>query len=156
MVLKETLISPDLIQEAIDLFTRVRNVPFRLGLDHNPDKLFKEGVGHCDRKHLYLLPRLQHLGYRVDIGIAIFDWRQLPIPDTIISLLKDPIQKHMFLFANDQAVDATWPPGMTGFTTNSWDGINATPLGVEAIKIFKPNPAILHARILAGDLRDLI
>lgn len=156
MTFKEILTSPDLIQGAIELFTRVRNIPYRLGLDGNPDKLFSEGVGNCTRKSLYLLSKLPPLGYKVEVGIAVFDWRQLPIPDEIISLLKKPVQRHMFLFANGQQIDPTWHPGIPGFTVSEWDGINPTPLGVPAIKIIKPNPAILQVRALASSLKNLI
>lgn len=138
------------IQQAIEFFTQVRNIPYRLGLNGDPNKLISEGVGNCTRKHLYLQPRLKQLGYKVDIGIAIFDWRELPIPDEVISLLNDPIQRHMFLFVNDQPIDATWPPGIPDFPVIEWDGINATELGVSAQKIIKPNLLILQARSIAS------
>lgn len=149
------------IQQSVELFKRVRNFPYRLGLDGDPDKLVTEGVGNCTRKHLYLLPKLKQLGRKTEIGVAVFDWRQLLIPEEIISLLKDPIQAHMFLFVDDKPVDATWPQDLPpGFPSNQWDGINATPLGVTALEIIKPNSLIFQTRLIASStfnvLRNLL
>jgi len=139
------------VRQGVELFTKVRDFPYRLGLDGDPNKLVTEGVGNCTRKHLYLLPRLKQLGYKPEVGIAVFDWRQLPIPEEIISLLNDPIQAHMFLFVDGKPIDATWPPYLpVGFSSNQWDGINTTPLGVTALEIIKPNPLIFQTRLVAG------
>jgi hypothetical protein len=142
------------VQQGIELFAQVRNIPYRLGLDGDPNKMVNEGVGNCTRKHLYLQPRLEQLGYKVDIGIAVFDWRQLPIPNEIIFLLNDPIQAHMFLFVDSKPIDATWPPGIPGFLSSQWDGINATPLGVSALEIIRFNPLVFKARSMASRTVD--
>lgn len=144
------------IKRGIDLFAQVRNIPYRLGLDGDPNKMMNEGVGNCTRKHLYLQPRLKELGYKVDIGIAVFDWRELPIPNEIISLLNDPIDTHMFLFVDNKPVDATWPPGIPSFFSNRWDGVNATLLGVAAIEIIRFNPLVFKARSTAARTVDFL
>lgn len=150
-----------IFNRASEVFGKVRDIPYILGLDGNPNRLLVENVGNCTRKHLYLLPRLQALGYKVTVGIAEFDWRELPIPIEITNLLKDPIDTHLFLYAsldgNETVVDATWDFGMPqGFPVNAWDGYNSTQIGVSPIKIHRENYQVLKARALASAARRSI
>lgn len=137
--------------EASRLFRTVRDVPYVLGVDGNPDKLLIDNLGNCTRKHLYLLPQLQALGYKVTLGITEFDWRDLPIPPNILQLLKDPIDSHLFLYAsldgNEMIVDATWDSGMPeGFIINDWNGVNSTLIGVSALQVRKESYRVLQTR----------
>lgn len=145
-------------QAAITLFTNVRDIPYALGADGNIEGLVDDRIGGCARKHLYLLPRLQKLGYKVDIGIAHFDWRNLPIPSDILSLLKQPVQHHMFLYVGADEfvleIDATWDKGMEplGFPVFDWDGVSSTGLTVNAINPRPQNQLILKARAVASSV----
>ena len=137
--------------EAVQLFMRVRDIPYALGLDGNPNKLFVDSLGNCTRKHLYLIPGLQALGYKITLGIAEFNWRDLPVPPEVLQLLKNPVDSHLFLYAsldgNDMTVDATWDSGMpTGFLVNDWNGINSTQIGVPALRIRREDYHVLHSR----------
>ena len=141
---------------AVELFTKVRDVPYALNADGNIEGLFEDGVAGYTRKHLYLLPRLKKLGYKVDIGIAEFDWRELPIPTDIQELLKDPHGYHMFLYVGTgkatKVVDATWDKGMTrlGFPVFSWDGVSSTGLAIKATNARRQNLLTLKTRAIAS------
>lgn len=137
--------------EASKLFQTIRDVPYVLGLDGDPSKLFVDNLGNCTRKHLWLLPRLQKLGYAVTLGIAEFDWRDLPVSPDILQLLEDPVDSHLFLYAsldgNEMTVDATWDSGMpTRFLVNDWNGINSTQIGVPALRVRRESYHVLHSR----------
>ena len=140
------------IQSAGELFKKIRDIPYALGEDGDIEGLLRDGKGGCARKHLYLLPRLQQLGYEVDIGIAQFDWRDLPIPKEILVLLKQPIQHHMFLYVGINSanieIDATWDSGMKelGFPILNWDGVSPTGISVEGKNPRKQNLNVLKAR----------
>ena len=134
-------------QNAASIFTRVRDIPYVLGTQNN-----------CTNKHFYLLPKLKQLGYKIEIGIAQFNWQDLsPIPKEITALLKDPIDVHLFLYAKrnsaEMIVDASWDPGMPdGFQINSWDGCNQTVIGVPALSIHRVSYHLLSARVSLGRL----
>ena len=133
-------------------FNMIREVPYRLGLDGNPKKLFSENFGNCTRKHLYLARHLYMLGYQVTMGIATFDWRDLPIPPEILKLLKESIDTHLFLIANfghgKLNVDATWDSQMpTGFPINNWDGDNSVQIGVPSRWIREENYFVFNKRV---------
>ena len=139
--------------EASAVFSRVRGVPYVMGLDGDPAKLFSENRGNCTRKHAHLAHRLQRLGYSVQYGIATFDWRQLPIPQEILALLKDPVDTHLFLYTSrdgiEVVVDATWDPEMPdGFASNTWDGRSSTQIAVSPLQITRTHPRVLEARAL--------
>jgi len=147
---KETI-----FDSASKIFGKVRDIPYVLGLDGNPNKLFVENVGNCTRKHLYLVPQLQALGYKITLGIAEFDWRDLPIPEEVISLLKNPIDTHLFLYAaydgNETVVDATWDSGMPqGFFVNAWNGYDSTQIGVPVKIIHRKSYHIFKTKALVG------
>lgn len=143
-------------QSAVNLVTTVRDVPYALAADGNIEGIFDDGTSGCTRKHLYLLPRLQKLGYKVQIGLADFDWRGLPIPENVLSLLKDPIGYHMFLYVGvnraENILDVTWDKRMErlGFAVFDWDGNSSTGLTVNPISTRRINPIVLKARSLAS------
>jgi hypothetical protein len=140
------------IDEAVRLFTSVRDVPYMLGGEDCPERLFIDGFGGCTRKHMYLAPRLRALGYKVSIGMSVFDWRNLPIPSHILQLLQNPIQYHMFLFIQSNGtsvlVDATWDNkmGTLGFPVLHWDGVSSTGLAVDALEYWIQNMLVLQTR----------
>lgn len=150
-IVKENLLS------APELFQNVRDIPYVLGADDKPEDVFSDNFGGCTRKHLYLAPRLKQLGYRVEIGIARFDWRELPIPKDILALLKQPIQYHMFLYVNQKGnrfiADAIWDKEMCqrGFPLMEWDDQNFSLLGVKPISLTTYNLPVLRFRSLVSE-----
>lgn len=139
--------------QAAEIFERVKNVPYVLGLDGKPNRLFVENVGNCTRKHFYLASRLQTLGYQITLGVAEFDWRNLPIPTEITNILKNPVDSHLFLYATygggEMVIDATWDSGMPqGFLINTWNGHDNTQIGVPAIRIYRENYQLIRAKAL--------
>ncbi|MDO9027376.1 MAG: hypothetical protein Q7U68_00715 [Candidatus Roizmanbacteria bacterium] len=151
---------------AQELFTLVRDIPFVLGAEGKPETLIRDNCGGCTRKHLFLAPRLKRIGYQVDIGIAQFDWRKLPITDDILLLLKKPIQYHMFLYLSKNGintiVDVTWDKGMSekGFPLLEWSNGGGTEIAVSPIKISRVNLPILQVRSLVSqslnNIKELI
>src|SRR3989344_6791763 len=130
-------------QTAVNLTLAVRDVPYSLGSDGNTEGLLSEGIGGCARKHFYLMPRLQRLGYKVAIGMSQFDWREFPIPRDILSLLKQPVQHHLFLYFGfnnpENVLDVTWDNGMgpLGFPVFHWDGYTSTGIAVNPTSVRK-------------------
>ncbi len=142
-------------------FAKVRNVPYVLGVDGNPNKLLDENKGNCTRKHLYLAGKLVQLGYKVSLGVAVFDWEELPIPQEITGLLKDSTDTHLFLYASldgkEDVVDATWDPQMPqGFKVNTWDGESPTQIGVPAKKIWREDFRLFQTKATVGQALRVI
>ena len=147
--------------EAKALFTKVRDIPYVLGLDGNPNKLLSEYKGNCTRKHLYLANKLIPLGYKVSLGVATFDWKELPIPNRITNLLKDSIDTHLFLYVAlnglENVVDATWDSQMPeGFIKNNWNGENSVPICVPVKNTWRENVNIFQTKALVGQLLRII
>lgn len=153
----ERVVGTEGLLSAPQLFIKVRDIPYILGVEGKPETLLKDNFGGCTRKHLFLAPRLKQMGYEVEIGIAQFNWRELPIPIGILNLLKQPIQYHMFLFLNRGAknfvVDATWDKDMykLGFPLIEWDESNQSNLGVKAIRAYKQNLFVLKSRSFVSE-----
>ncbi|MCG2691965.1 hypothetical protein L6272_04020 [Microgenomates group bacterium] len=145
-------------KDAARIATEVRDIPYALNADGNIKAIFEDRIAGCTRKHLYLLPRLKQLGYKVAIGLTDFDWRKLPIPDKVLSLLIDPIGYHMFLYYGferaENVLDVTWDKGMQhlGFPVFDWDGLSATGLTVEGSRTRKINRFVLQARSKASTI----
>ncbi|MBI4973372.1 hypothetical protein HZC27_02050 [Candidatus Roizmanbacteria bacterium] len=134
-----------------ELFTLVRDIPYKLA-GGDPEALIRDNHGECTRKHLFLAPRFRKLGYKVDIGLAIFDWRDLPIPSEILALLQSPIQHHMFLYAEKDGrrsiIDATWDKKMSerGFPLIDWQDEGNMNLAVNSNHVKIVHLPILQAR----------
>jgi len=158
----ERIINNENVLSASELFVKVRDVPYILGADGNPEMLIEDNFGGCTRKHLYLAPRLKQMGYDVKIGIAQFDWRELPISKDILALLKQPVQYHMFIFLNKGnnhfMVDATWDKEMNkfGFPLVEWSESNQSNLGIKPICMYKQNLFVLKSRsFISENIRTL-
>ena len=144
------------IKKAVDAFYQVRNIPYVLGLDGDPNKLLPESKGNCSRKDLYLASQLKELGFEVILGIAAFSLAELPIPQAFINLLANPIDSHMFLYVrhpsigNYMRIDLTWDPELKTkkFPINEWDGIHTNELGVKAHTIRTENLKLFQTKAL--------
>ena len=153
----EKTIRKEYLTSASELFIKVRDVPYILGVEGKTETLLEDNFGGCTRKHLFLLPRLKQMGYEVKIGIAQFDWRELPIPKDILNLLKQPVQYHMFLFLNKKTksfmADATWDKEMNkfGFPLTEWDESNQLNLGIKPISVDKQNLFLLQSRSFVSE-----
>jgi hypothetical protein len=147
----------EILSEASRLFATVRDVPYILGVDGNPANLLTQRLGNCTRKHLFLAPKLVQLGFDVQLHVASFNWRDLPIPEEVTSQSADPTDTHLFLTAtrngNEMIVDATWDSDMPdGFAVNSWDGTNQTTLGVPALSVAPVSYQALYSRVMLGSV----
>lgn len=142
-------------QKAVLLFEKVREVPYKLGLDGDPTKLFRDGYGNCVRKLLYMAPRLGLLDYKVtSVGVAIFDWKDLRVPKATLRLLSDQYDLHPFLYIKNHngeeiQIDNSWDSKMPeGFRKLNWDGESSTGIGVQPIDMYKENIGMLSVRVL--------
>ncbi|KKR85984.1 MAG: hypothetical protein UU32_C0025G0007 [Candidatus Woesebacteria bacterium GW2011_GWB1_41_10] len=136
------------------LAMEARDVPYKLGLDGDVKKLTKENLGNCARKCYWLIPRLRELRCKMALGLAEFNWNDLPIPREIVRLLKDPTDTHMFLYVDygkgEKVLDIAWDPGMpSGFPINSWgkDG-GEMKIGVPATRIHRVDYKLFHTRAM--------
>jgi hypothetical protein len=144
------------IEKAVNAFYQVRNIPYVLGLDGDPNKLLPESKGNCSRKDLYLASQLKELGFEVVLGIAAFSWAELPIPQAFINLLANPVDSHMFLYVrhpsnnNYMRIDPTWDPELKAkkFPINEWDGLHTNELGVNAFAIHTENLKLFETKAL--------
>ena len=132
---------------AVNAFNMVRDIPYKLD---NPEK-----DSSCSSKAKLLGEILVRLGFSVKIMVALFDWRDLPLPTdmSIIGYQTFGISKHYFLSvknANAKGwvnVDPTWDSALKNvFTITQWDGKTDTILAVQTDNI-KPYEGTL------GDLK---
>lgn len=53
--------------------------------------------GDCRHKHFLLKKLLETQGFKVRTIIVLFDWKDLPIPNTILNILSETKFKHYSL-----------------------------------------------------------
>jgi broad specificity phosphatase PhoE len=119
----------------IKIFERVQKIPYKICKfdEEKIDKKLQEG--DCRHKSVLLYRLLEKKGYRVTREKVIFDWKDLPIPRKILSILK----KSGTVWAHDSLrvrvhggvlhVDPTWDPKLEkkGFpVTKNWSGLEDT------------------------------
>lgn len=114
----------------ISLFKRVQAIPYCIC--KYDEELVNEtlAVGDCRHKSTLLKQLYEREGYEVRKVKVIFDWKDLPVPTEILSLLKaGTIWDHDALEVKVQnnwiKVDCTWNPELEkkGFPiTKNWDG----------------------------------
>ncbi len=119
--------------EIIELYDKVRRIPYYCLKERDPDLLLKKQKGSCSEKHLYLGKEFKKLGIPVKYLLIRFDWNALPIPKEIIKENDSPIGWHLALKIKPENkwiyVDATWDPKLekAGFPiTKNWRGLSNT------------------------------
>ena len=119
----------------IQIFEKVQKIPYRVC------KFSKENIdenlkyGDCRHKSELLYKLLKREGYKVKKTKVIFNWRNLEIPKSLLSILKNSgtIWDHdsISIKINNKwiRVDCTWNPKLKnkGFPiTENWDGKSDT------------------------------
>jgi hypothetical protein len=122
-------------QKIIELFEKVQKIPYKVC------KYEKEQIdenlkyGDCRHKSELLYKLLTKNGYEVRRLKVLFDWKDLPLPNEVLS----PLKKSSSVWAHDSLevknnncwikVDCTWQPELSkkGFPIQKdWDGISDT------------------------------
>lgn len=120
----------------IKLFEKVQSIPYKVCKynEKDIDENLKEG--DCRHKHFLLKNLLEKEGFQVKEFKVIFNWRDLPIPEKILSVLNG---KTLFDHSSLKVkvgkkwlkVDCTWNPELKekGFpVTENWNGLEDTNL----------------------------
>ncbi|MEK6926971.1 MAG: hypothetical protein AABX11_00915 [Nanoarchaeota archaeon] len=126
------------MHKLIEIFKKVQTIPYKVCKydESQIDEKLKEG--DCRHKSTLLFNLLKKEGFEVKKIKVIFNWKDLPLPKKIISLLKksSSIWDHdavaVKINSNWIKVDCTWDPALKniGFpVTINWDGKSDT-LGV--------------------------
>ena len=122
-------------KKLIKLFEKVQKVPYKVS--KFDEKEINEDIkfGDCRHKSTLLFNLLKKEGYEVKKIKVIFDWKDLPLPNEILSNLKESstIWDHDAISVRIKSkwikVDCTWDISLekVGFpVTKNWDGITDT------------------------------
>ncbi len=118
----------------VNLFEKVQKIYYKV-CKFEKDKIDENlSYGDCRHKSELLFKLLQKEGYQVKKVKAIFDWKDLPLPKKLLSILqRNSIWDHDTLLVNVDGkwimVDCTWNPELQkiGFpVTINWDGKSDT------------------------------
>lgn len=136
------------VEQRIAAFDLVRRFPYRLSRwdPSQPDGLFALGAGDCRHKAAALRRLFRIWGYPAEPVQVVFDWRDLPIPESILALLGETRSFHdsveVGLDGRSVIVEATWDPflGTQGFPVlSAWDGRGATLQVTKAVtEVIRP------------------
>ncbi len=122
-------------KKLIEIFEKVQKIPYRVcKFDENE---INENIkcGDCRHKSALLYNLLTKEGCKVKKVIVIFDWKDLPIPRRILSILKESttLWEHRIVrvkvHGESLYVDPTWPLELEklGFpVTKNWNGLEDT------------------------------
>lgn len=123
-----------MVSGIIELFEKVQRIPYRV-CRYSEDEIDENlQRGDCRHKHFLLKRLLEQEGFEAREVKVIFNWKDLPIPETILRILKSgTIWDHNSLKVKIGKrwvkVDCTWNPELKkkGFpVTENWDGISDT------------------------------
>jgi len=116
----------------IRLFEEVQKIPYKI-CKFNEDEINEDIIyGDCRHKSTLLYNLMKKEGINIKKLGVIFDWKDLPIPDDILSILKKSgtIWTHYSLSAEIEdnwiKIDCTWDPPLKelGFPiTIKWNGL---------------------------------
>lgn len=123
------------MKDLIKIFEKVQKIPYRVCKFDKSEINEYLTRGDCRHKHYLLKQLLEKEGYKVKEVKVIFDWKNLPVPLEILSILKNSGTKwdhdslKVLIDGNWIKVDCTWDPGLKqkGFPiTENWDGKSDT------------------------------
>lgn len=138
------------MNKLIESFERVQKIPYRCRAKNFTVINEEVPYANCGQKRRLLKQKLESLGFECRNLDAIFNWRDLPIPEEILKILKnsETFQKHHLLEVkigeNYLKVDSTWNLELEklGFpVTKFWDG-NSDTEQITKGKIFFYNPLV--------------
>ena len=122
-------------EKLITIFEKVQKVPYKVCM-FDKDNISKNlEYEDCRHKSHLLFILLKQEGFEVKKVKVLFDWRDLPLPEEMIAILKesDKVWPHdsveVKIKDNWIKVDCTWNPelGKVGFPiTKDWNGISDT------------------------------
>lgn len=122
-------------KRVVDYFEKVQKIPYKV-CKFEEDKIDEKiKLGDCRHKSTLLKKILEKEGFEVKKVKVVFDWRDLPIPEKILSILKKSgtIWMHQALLVRLNKkwvkVDCTWDPSLEkkGFpVTSNWNGKDDT------------------------------
>lgn len=123
--------------DAIAAFNAVRNIPYQTSDDARTS---------CYDKAVLLKSKLEPLGYSCQLMIGEFDWSDLPLPSSVLSLPHPKPERHVFLRVSspgwsDQHIDPTVDDALGNtLTVPQWDGKSDTALlaNLKRIKLYNP------------------
>jgi hypothetical protein len=119
----------------IESFERIQAIPYRCRAEINMNQNRLPPYANCNQKRNLLIQIFKSEGFEARELDAIFDWRDLPLPSEILSILKKSgtLQKHHLLevkIGNDYfKIDSTWNLELEelGFpVTRKWDRYSDT------------------------------
>jgi len=134
----------------IRLFEKVQIIPYKCRSEEFSYSGIMPPYANCNQKRNILRILLNNEGFESRDLDAIFDWKDLPIPEEILKILRNSgtQQKHHLLEVKINEdylkIDPTWNPelGKRGFPiTENWDGESNTEQITKG-KIWFYNPLI--------------
>jgi len=127
-----------ILVDAVNYFTYVRDIPFRMPLSVGEPKY------NCWGKHVVLRTLLSSLGFKVRYALCRFSWNSLDIPESLKQIPHEDVT-HIYLevYTKQQArwmtVDATWDKGLASkLPVSEWDGRSDTVIAVKPTESLKP------------------
>lgn len=135
-VKKKELIKKENTKKAIEEFYKIRDIPYHISLNGEPEHC-------CEGKSRLLAKKLIPLGYKPFLRGGLFRWSDLGLPKKLNTVKHEDLCLHFFLEVENLEyesvfVDTTWNPelGKAGFSVSEWDGIGSTTLAMPCRKIF--------------------
>ena len=121
--------------ELIDIFNKIRDIPYKISLD------FSEENHACSGKATKLKKELERMGYSCRFRVCEFYWSQLQLPEKLLKISHSDLATHVFLEAQINnlwiKLDPTWDSGLSKvFPISEWDGQSSTILAVSPIKTY--------------------
>ncbi len=124
-----------MVLKLVKLFKKVQKIPYKV-CRFDKEKIDENlPYGDCRHKSELLYNLLRREGFEVEKIKVIFDWKDLPIPKEILSILKKSgtvwVHDSLKVKINNKwiKVDCTWNPELKakGFpVTETWDGRSDT------------------------------
>jgi len=123
------------MEKIVKIFKKVQKIPYKI-IPFNEKEIDKNlKYGDCRHKSFLLKKLLDKEGYNSKIIFVLFDWKDLPIPNEMISILKKSgtIFGHKILkirVGNKEIkIDCSWDPKLKKGNfpvTEKWNGLEDT------------------------------
>jgi len=133
-------------KEAIIEFEKVRDLPFHISINGEPDLC-------CEGKSKMLVERLNDLNVFARLRIGFLKWGMVNLPKSVTDFSHDERCSHFFVEVKNSDnewifIDPTWNEGLkkAGFEIAKWDGVNSTCLAFECEDILSPEESIEYIK----------